>query len=112
MKLQSSVINKEVANAILKHLGGNKFITMTGSKNFIYGENEKNEPYLRMQLTKNKLKAKYLIISLNWKDLYDMKFLILDKTKENFIILKEYNDVYNDMLQSLFTEATELYTHL
>lgn len=29
MKLQSSVINKEVANAILKQLGGNKFITMT-----------------------------------------------------------------------------------
>lgn len=103
---------KEIAAEILTQLGGSKFITMTGSKNFIYGENEKGEPYLRMQLTNNKLKAKYLIISLNWQDLYDMKFLVLDKTKENFIILKEYNNVFNDMLQSLFTEATGLHTHL
>ena len=103
---------KEVAHEILRQSGGNKFITMTGSKNFVYGINEKEEPYLKMQLTKNKLKAKYLIISLNWQDLYDMKFLILDKIKENYIILKEYNNLYNDMLQSLFTEATGLYTHL
>lgn len=103
---------REIALGILSQLGGNKFIVMTGSKNFIYGENEKHEPYLSMHLTSNKLSAKYLIISLNWKDLYDMKFLTVDKKTGNKIILKEYNDVYNDMLQDLFTEATGLDTHL
>lgn len=102
---------KEVANEILSQLGGNRFITMTGSKYFIYGENKEHEPYLKMQLTRNKLKARYLIITLNRMDLYDMKFTTVDKIK-NMIILKEYNNVYNDILQSVFTEATGLYTHL
>lgn len=46
-----------VANTILNQLGGNKFIAMTGSKNFIDCTTA-----LSMHLTSNKLKAKYLKI--------------------------------------------------
>ena len=37
----------QVAQTILQQLGGNKFVVMTGSKNFIAGEN-----FLRMNLKK------------------------------------------------------------
>ena len=64
----------QVAKTILNQLGGNKFVVMTGSKNFLAGEN-----FLRMNLTKNLAKAKWLKITLNGKDLYDMDFFTADK---------------------------------
>ena len=38
----------KVAQTIFEQLGGNKFVAMTGSKNFVASEN-----FLRMNLTKN-----------------------------------------------------------
>ena len=45
----------QVAKEILNQLGGNKFIAMTGSKQFVAGEN-----YLAMKLTRNGSGANYL----------------------------------------------------
>lgn len=100
-------LNKmQVAQTILNQLGGNKFIVMTGSKNFVASEN-----YLRMNLTKNKAKAKWLKITLNGKDLYDMHFFTADK-ECNITTKVKFEDVYFDQLQSLFIKATGLYTSL
>lgn len=96
----------QVAQTILNQLGGNKFVVMTGSKNFLASEN-----FLRMNLTKNKAKAKWLKITLNGNDLYTMDFFTADKN-HNIISKVKFEDVYFDQLQNLFTQATGLYTSL
>lgn len=96
----------EIAKTILNQLGGNKFVVMTGSKNFVAHTNGVN-----MKLTKNKCKAKWLLITLNGLDLYDMKFYSVDKDL-NKIVKEEFKDVYCDQLQQFFTKATGLYTSL
>ena len=96
----------QIAQTILSQLGGNKFVAMTGSKNFLAVENGIN-----MKLTRNKCKAQWLRITLNGKDLYDMKFYSADK-ELNKTTKVQYNDVYFDQLQNLFTQATGLYTSL
>ena len=98
--------NMKVAETILQQLGGNKFIAMTGSKNFIAGDY-----FLRMNLTKNKAKAKWLKITLNGKDLYDMDFFTADKDF-NLTSKAKFEDVYFDELCFYFTKATGLFTRL
>ena len=98
--------NMQIAQTILNQLGGNKFIVMTGSKNFVAGEN-----YLRMKLTRNKIKAQYLTITLNSMDTYNMCFFSVDK-ELNRTTKASIEDVYCDMLQDIFTQHTGLYTHL
>ncbi len=96
----------EIANTILAQLGGNKFIAMTGSKNFIASKQS-----LTMTLTKNKVKAKYLRIVLEVNDTYSMTFFTLNRNHDS-VVKSEYKDVYFDQLQSIFTEVTGLYTQL
>lgn len=97
-----------IVKTIFEQLGGNRFVIMTGSKNFV----AVNEYTLRCKLSKNKCNAQYMLITLNSKDLYDMKFIrINSKTLDNKVI-QEFNDVYCDQLQSTFTQATGLYTTL
>lgn len=101
-----------VHTEILNQLGGNKFIVMTGSKNFLYSETENN--WLSMHLTKNKAKAKFLKIVLGVNDTYTMIFskVVGRKYEERLEIIKEIPNVYNDQLQKVFTEITGLDTHL
>jgi len=94
-----------VANEILNQLGGGRFKAMTGVKH-VYGD----ENSLGMHLTKNKIKAKYLKITLDDSDTYTMEFSTMKGY--DFVVLQKYEMVYADMLQDLFTEATGLYTHL
>ena len=108
-----------VANTILSQLGGNKFIVMTGSKNFVCDASS-----ITMHLAKNCSKANRLKITLNGKDLYDMRFYRYTAPRystrggefktypEKVTVVKEYNDVFADQLQELFTSVTGMYTHL
>lgn len=126
-----------VAETILRQLGGREFITMTGSKNFVADKYS-----LQMKLAKNQSGANYLKITLNGKDLYDMRFFYcrdgkikgLDELVKTVNIpgeleklvgqgkvveippvrreIARYDDVYNDMLRTLFTEVTGFDTHL
>lgn len=99
---------KEIANEILNQLGGNQFIAMTGSKNFGFYE---GTPALSMHLTKNKLKAKYLTITLNSMDTYDVEFSTVNKSLEK-TILNKTEGVYCDQLRGLFERLTGLRTSL
>jgi len=107
-----------VANTILQQLGGNRFIAMTGAKNFLSDGNT-----LRMTLPKNGSKANRLWITYDPSlDLYNMRFfryrpgridirtgkLIEDKISDE----KTFEGIYCDQLQELFTEHTKMYTHL
>ena len=94
-------LDKRQAAELLKQLGGNKFIAMTGAKNFTIGSNG-----LAFKIGKNAKAVNYVVIQLNGKDLYDMKF------QKGTRVLKKANDVYADQLQKMFTKHTGMYTRL
>ena len=106
-----------VASVILQQLGGNKFIVMTGSKNFLSDGNT-----LRMSLAKNSSKANRLEVTLEADDTYTMRFYkytagklnkkTLSWTEDKTTEVCVENGVYCDMLQPIFTGVTGLYTHL
>ena len=95
----------QVATTILQQLGGNKFIAMTGAKNF--GSIEKG---LSFKIGRNSSGYNHVKIVLNSLDLYDMHFIKVRKCR----IVKddEVCGLYDDMLQRTFTDKTGLYTHL
>ena len=106
-----------IANTILEQLGGNKFIVMTGAKNFLSDGNT-----LRMTLPKNRSKANRLYVTLDATDTYTMRFFrytagrlnkktfawFPDKQED----IKVVSGVYADMLQDIFTATTGMATHL
>lgn len=104
--MNTSNTNMQVAQTILQQLGGNRFTVMTGSKNYVAGNNS-----LTMKLTRNKAGAKWLTITLNGSDLYDLCFKKINRAGD-IIIVQERNDIYFDQLQEIFTEVTGLYTTL
>jgi hypothetical protein len=100
---------KPIAKNILTHLGGNRFIAMTGARQFIGGEN-----FLMFSLpsgggfTKkgiNKVK-----ITLMSSDTYSVEFSKMRACE--YKIIKTCEDIYCDNLQDCFTRATGLETHL
>jgi len=106
-----------IARTILDQLGGNKFIAMTGSKNFTDCGRS-----LSMRLAKNASRANYLKITLNGLDTYDMEFAQYLPGKynaksntfrsEQIISVAKFDGVYCDQLQGIFTGVTKLYTRL
>jgi hypothetical protein len=96
----------QVAQQILQQLGGKMFTLMTGSNNFVASQNS-----IRMNLKGNKAKAKWLQITLNSMDTYDLMFFTADK-QLNIIVKCEFKGIYCDQLQSVFTQVTGLYTRL
>jgi len=95
------------AGEILKQLGGNKFIAMTGAKNFIRDDNKK---LISFKIGRNCSGINYVKITLNSMDTYDMEFINIRAGK--ITIKSQAEGVYNDQLQSIFTEHTGMYTHL
>jgi hypothetical protein len=103
MENQGQLLAKEILN----QLGGNKFLVMTGSKNLAYDNSS-----LSMHLTRNKSKAKYLKIELTSMDTYNMIFKGFNKKTFEFPVVKRFDGIYADQLQSIFTDVTGLYTKL
>ena len=95
-----------VATTILNQLGGNKFRVMTGAKNFMDHGNA-----LSMRIGRNSSNSNYLKITLNDSDLYDVRFSKVTKVGEEKSV-REFNDVYNDMLVEIFESHTGMYTSL
>jgi len=96
---------KQVAKEILNQLGGNKFIAMTGAKNFACEENR-----LIFKIGRNEKRINVVDITLNGMDTYDVQFKRM--TKSTLEIISEASGIYNDMLQSVFTKHTGMCTHL
>jgi hypothetical protein len=92
-----------VAKEILRQLGGNRFITMTGAKCGYDG----NTLIVKF---KGCSKINIMQVKLNSMDTYDIKFLNLRGT--NLKMVKEYNGIYNDMLVDIFESTTGVYTSL
>lgn len=100
-----------IAKTIWKQIGGRRFATMTGSKDFIDMGNG-----LRMSLARNKTSANRLdIIYDAGADLYNMRFYRKTFSKKTFECRKTdiatHEGIYCDMLEDMFTMVTGLYTH-
>ncbi len=100
-----------IAQTIFQQIGGRRFAAMTGSRNFINMGNG-----LRMCLARNKTSANRLDITYDaGLDLYNMRFFRHTFSKKTFESktkdIARYEGVYCDMLESVFTEVTGLYTH-
>lgn len=99
-----------VAKTILQQLGGNKFIVMTGAKNFIAGNN--NDLTFRLPggggFCKNGINA--VRIALTPADEYDLTFW---RVRGKYCkVIEEVKGIYVDQLQEVFTRVTGLDTHL
>jgi len=104
--VKESVLNESVAKIILQQLGGNKFIVMTGAKNFVDHGNKA----LSFRIGRNSKGINYVKITLKASDTYDMEFGRIQGSK--YTVKKIESGVYNDQLQKIFTLHTGLYTSL
>jgi len=105
-ELLNERMDKRQAGETLKQLGGNRFIAMTGAKNFAVGpkgmgfkigRNAKNVNYVRIDLDRG-------------KDLYDMYFNFV--SVRGVKVKSKVKGVYADQLQGMFTKHTGMYTSL
>ena len=96
----------DVANTIYKQLGGNRFRVMVGAKNMV-----SHEFALSIKIGRNKTNANFMVVELNGNDLYNVTFAKMTKMGEMKSV-KEYSDVYNDMLVTIFESHTGMYTSL
>jgi len=101
----SERMDKRQAGETLKQLGGNKFIAMTGAKNFAVGPKG-----MGFKIGRNSKSINYVRIDLKSNDLYDMEFIRLRKSQIK--VVKRVTGVYNDQLQKMFTKYTGMYTSL
>lgn len=97
---------KDISQAweIVEQLGGTHFLCMTGANHFSRKSSGVNITFRFMGSPVTNLCS----IELNERDLYDVKFY----RRTTYELYREYNDVYAESLQSVFTEATGLDTHL
>ena len=97
-----------IANTIWQQLGGQRFSVMTGVKPVCYGERD-GKVYLMMHVGRNKNNINFFEVLYNAaKDLYEICF-IRKRGVEAHTIAK-YDDVYCDMLETIFTQYTGLVT--
>lgn len=101
----------QIANTILRQLGGNRFITMTGARDFLAIDSG-----LQFKLPSDFAKdgINCVRVELNDSDTYTMTFGQV-RRRSGALDYKEHSReslVYADQLQSTFTSVTGLDTHL
>jgi len=100
-----------VSKTILKQLGGDRFISMTGCKDFT-GDNS----CLWFRVRRNRSRANKIRITLTPADLYLVEAFKVGKHqgtgKTEVILLQSYNDIAWDKLQEVFAVITGMDTHL
>jgi len=97
-----------VSQTILKQLGGQRFVTMTGANSFTYAANgaltfripRRPGPQGRIRKVK---------IILNDNDLYVMEFYKVEKDY-SVSLVERVEDIYADQLETIFTKHTGLHT--
>lgn len=96
----------DVANEILRQLGGNRFIAMTGAKHIMGDENS-----LVCKLGRFPgVKVQMLRVTLDPDDTYTMEFMAIRNHEAK--VLDSVSGVYADSLRRVFEEHTGLRTSL
>jgi len=106
---------QETANFILSFLGGyGNLVFLTGANNFSVEETPKHAlnftlpPFDGDSLYEHR----YVQISLNSMDTYDLVIKGWNKEQTNIEVVHRSEGLYNDMLKKCFEEATGLYLTL
>lgn len=101
-------MNQAIAQEILRQLGGNRFIAMTGAKNFVYSDTN-----FSFKIPKAKNGINRIVIKLvNDEYVVSFRRYRLSKGMPTEKVVSEHEGVYFDELQPLFTKETGLYTKL
>lgn len=103
----------EIANEIIRQLGGRKFTAMTGARDYM--AIDKGLCFaIPGTITKNRINKVRII--LDPSDTYTVSFWNYRKQKNihtpSMKKIAEHSMIYDDMLQSIFTAETGLDTHL
>lgn len=98
-------MSSQVAQTILDQLGGQRFSTMTGAKNYVGSDNS-----LMFMIGRNQSKANKVRVTLNADDLYDVEFFSIRGV--NVTKKAERSNVFADQLRDVFTSVTGMYTSL
>lgn len=129
-----------IATTIYNQLGGHKFVVMTGAKNMVAIENglrfnigqngskantvkvilNSDDTYTMQFIKQGREVNEYTILlrymdkGLSEQDFNETVTKAIERAKKNAEpkILKEYNGLFFDQLQPLFTEYTKMYTRL
>ena len=108
-KIKEKKLNEKMdakkAKTILQQLGANRFIAMTGAKNFAF-----DSKYMSFKIGRNSKGINHVRIAHNAKDLYDMEFGF--NSVKGYKVKKKVKDVYADMLTKIFQKYTGLRTRL
>jgi len=98
-----------VAKTILEQLGGNRFIVMTGCKNFVGSETA-----LTFRIPRAKDGINACEIKLEPSDTYTVRFYRVGDRRTGYKHTDKsvHEDIYNDSLVELFERVTGLFTHL
>ena len=91
---------------ILRQLGGNRFVAMTGAKNL--GTSTKKD--LSFSIGRNAKGVTHVIIKLTSADLYDVEFINMRGAKRK--VIKKVKGVYGDMLPKIFKKYTGMNVRL
>ena len=97
--------SQQVAKTILQQLGGNRFIAMTGAKNFGSSKNS-----LQFKIGRNSKSISHVIITLKSSDLYDVEFIRIRGVKRT--VVKKLKGVYADQLGTMFKKYTGMNVRL
>jgi hypothetical protein len=98
----------QIPEIILRQLGGNKFVAMTGASEFIAGSE-----FLGFKIPKNSSPANRVTIKyFPARDLYTIDFIKTSRNGLDTKIVQSYKDVSADQLREIFTSFTGMETSL
>ena len=103
-KQQTEGMDKQQAGELIKQLGGNRFIAMTGAKDFAVGPKG-----AIFKIGRNAKSISHVRIDLE-NDLYNVEFIRVRGTKIK--VVKYFKHIYFDQLRDLFEKNTGLRTSL
>ena len=88
-------MDRKKAAIILKQIGGNRFIAMTGAKGFTF-----SDKYMSFKIGRNSKGINFVRIGHNAMDTYDMEFGFV--SVKGIKVKKNIKDVYADMSGQIF----------
>jgi hypothetical protein len=92
-------MDRRKAATILKQIGGNRFIAMTGAKDFAF-----SNKYMSFKIGRNSKGINFVRIAHNAMDTYDMEFGFV--SIKGIKVKKKVKGVYADMLGTMFKKYT------
>ena len=99
----NATTDKTIAVEILNQLGGNKFIAMTGARNFVC---DNNSMAFKLSSTMTRNHINWVKITLNCMDTYDLEFVSIRGI--NIKKVSEISGVYNEDLRNIIADRTGL----